>query len=279
MPTLQDVEGWKGRTVVDPDGDKVGTLEEFYLDRQSGDPTWAAIRTGLFGTHTSLAPLDGAALNGNDVRLGYAKSAVKDAPRPEVEGELTRDEERRLFDHYGAAKQAAAPEPEPQAASDNGPGPERPLGVVDPTPEPAAPEPSPLSAAPEPTPEPVVPEPPAPEPVPTAVEPPAPKPTPVPEPTPTPEPEPVQSAPEPTPTPAPTPSAQPTETSPVLAERPREATLERFSEGWLIDGTLVQPRRARLRRYVITEELVLEPDGTETSRIVGKEPYPDPEED
>ena len=64
MPTLQDVEGWKGRTVVDPDGDKVGTLEEFYLDRQSGDPTWAAIRTGLFGTHTSLAPLDGASLAG-----------------------------------------------------------------------------------------------------------------------------------------------------------------------------------------------------------------------
>ena len=30
MPTLQDVEGWKGRTVVDPDGDKVGTLEEFF---------------------------------------------------------------------------------------------------------------------------------------------------------------------------------------------------------------------------------------------------------
>ena len=80
MPTLTDVEGWKGRTVVDPDGDKVGTLEEFYLDRQSGDPTWAAIRTGLFGTHTSLAPLDGAALSGNDVRLGYSKSAVKDAP-------------------------------------------------------------------------------------------------------------------------------------------------------------------------------------------------------
>jgi len=38
-------------------------------------------------------------------------------------------------------------------------------------------------------------------------------------------------------------------------------------------------RRARLRRYVITEELVLEADGTESSRIVGKEPYPDdPEE-
>jgi hypothetical protein len=85
-----------------------------------------------------------------------------------------------------------------------------------------------------------------------------------------PEPVPTSVEPEPEPTPAAT---------PVLAERPREQALERFSEGWLIDGTLVQPRRARLRRYVITEELVLEADGTESSRIVGKEPYPDdPEE-
>ena len=153
MPTLQDVEGWKGRTVVDPDGDKVGTLEEFYLDRQSGDPTWAAIRTGLFGTHTSLAPLDGAAVSGNDVQLGYSKSAVKDAPRPEVEGELTRDEERRLFDHYGAAKAAAQPEPTPEpeptpAPETVSPGPERPLGAVETqpvTPEPPAPETEPVA--------------------------------------------------------------------------------------------------------------------------------------
>jgi PRC-barrel domain len=260
MPTLQDVEGWKGRTVVDPDGDKVGTLEEFYLDRQSGDPTWAAIRTGLFGTHTSLAPLDGAALAGNDVQLGYSKSAVKDAPRPEVEGELTRDEERRLFDHYGAAKAAAEPEPAPEPEPEPepvAPGPERPVGAVDAqtvVPEPPAAEPP----APEPEPEPVTstpafsaaPEPPEPEPVPTAVEP----------------------EPEPEPQPAPTPVPP----APVLAERPsREQPLERFSEGWLIDGTLIQPRRARLRRYIITEELVLEPDGSESSRIVGKEPYPE----
>ena len=162
MPTLQDVEGWKGRTVVDPDGDKVGTLEEFYLDRQSGDPTWAAIRTGLFGTHTSLAPLDGAAVSGNDVQLGYSKSAVKDAPRPEVEGELTRDEERRLFDHYGAAKAAAQPEPTPEpepeptpAPETVSPGPERPLGAVETqpvTPEPPAPEPEPVAPSRSPSP-------------------------------------------------------------------------------------------------------------------------------
>jgi hypothetical protein len=276
MPTLQDVEGWKGRTVVDPDGDKVGTLEEFYLDRQSGDPTWAAIRTGLFGTHTSLAPLDGAAVSGNDVKLGYSKSAVKDAPRPEVEGELTRDEERRLFDHYGAAKAAAqpepTPEPEPATAADAAPGPERPLGAVETqtvTPAPRAPEPVAPVPARAPEPEPVLTDPPAPEPEPEPVS--SPTFSSAPEP---PEPEPVPTSAEPETTPAPAPAP-----TPVLAERPREQALERFSEGWLIDGTLVQPRRARLRRYVITEELVLEQDGTESSRIVGKEPYPDdPEE-
>jgi hypothetical protein len=267
MPTLQDVEGWKGRTVVDPDGDKVGTLEEFYLDRQSGDPTWAAIRTGLFGTHTSLAPLDGAAVSGNDVQLGYSKSAVKDAPRPEVEGELTRDEERRLFDHYGAAKASAQPEPEPTPAPEAvSPGPERPLGAVETqpvAPEPLAPEP--VAPVPEPEPEPVLTDAPASEPEPEPV--PTPSFSSAPEPS---EPEPVPTSAEPETTPA---------SSPVLAERPREQALERFSEGWLIDGTLVQPRRARLRRYVITEELVLEQDGTESSRIVGKEPYPDDPED
>src|SRR3954453_12536589 len=266
MPTLQDVEGWKGRTVVDPDGDKVGTLEEFYLDRQSGDPTWAAIRTGLFGTHTSLAPLDGAAVSGNDVQLGYSKSAVKDAPRPEVEGELTRDEERRLFDHYGAAKAAAQPEPTPEptpAPETVSPGPEHPLGAVEAqtvTPEPPAPEP-------EPQPEPVLTDPPAPEPEPEPVS--APSFSSAPEP----------SEPEPVPTSAEPELETPPSPTPALAERPREQALERFSEGWLIDGTLVQPRRARLRRYVITEELVLEQDGTASSRIVGKEPYPDDPED
>jgi hypothetical protein len=92
----------------------------------------------------------------------------------------------------------------------------------------------------------------------------------------------LSAAPEPEPEPTPA-AVEPTVSEPEPAQPPalpdaaqREAALERYSEGWLIDGTLVQPRRARLRRYVITEELILESDGTESSRVVGKEPYPDP---
>jgi hypothetical protein len=32
MSTLQDVETWRGKKVVDADGDKIGTIEGVFLD-------------------------------------------------------------------------------------------------------------------------------------------------------------------------------------------------------------------------------------------------------
>ena len=42
MQTLEDVQTWRGRKMVDADGDKIGTIEDIVLDRQTGDPAWAA---------------------------------------------------------------------------------------------------------------------------------------------------------------------------------------------------------------------------------------------
>ncbi len=35
--------------MVDADGEKIGTIEDILLDRQTGEPAWAAVKTGLFG--------------------------------------------------------------------------------------------------------------------------------------------------------------------------------------------------------------------------------------
>jgi len=101
MATLEDVKTWRGKDVVDNDGDKIGTLEDIYLDRQSGEPEWAAIRTGLFGTKVSFAPISGASPTGEEIRIQYSKSQVKDAPNVEADGELSPEEEQRLYSHYG----------------------------------------------------------------------------------------------------------------------------------------------------------------------------------
>jgi uncharacterized protein (TIGR02271 family) len=98
--TMQEIAGWKGRTAVDRDGDKIGSIEDVYLDRQSGEPEWVAIKTGLFGSNVSFVPVADATPAGDDVRIAYEKDVVKDAPNVEADGELSPEEERRLYDHY-----------------------------------------------------------------------------------------------------------------------------------------------------------------------------------
>ncbi|WP_104165737.1 YsnF/AvaK domain-containing protein [Arthrobacter sp. SX1312] len=87
--------------VLDSHGSKIGSVGQVYLDDQTQDPSWVTVKTGLFGTSESFAPLQGANVNGNDVTIGYTKDQVKDAPRIESDGDLSPEEEDRLYRHYG----------------------------------------------------------------------------------------------------------------------------------------------------------------------------------
>ena len=87
--------------VLDSHGSKIGSVGQVYLDDQTQDPSWVTVKTGLFGTSESFAPLQGANVNGNDVTIGYTKDQVKDAPRIESDGDLSPEEEIRLYRHYG----------------------------------------------------------------------------------------------------------------------------------------------------------------------------------
>jgi uncharacterized protein (TIGR02271 family) len=101
MSATSEVYDWRGRTVVDRDGDKIGKLDEIYVDSRSNEPEWAAVTTGLFGSKSSFVPLEGAAPAGEDVRVPYAKDQVKDAPSVDPDGELSSDDEAQLYRHYG----------------------------------------------------------------------------------------------------------------------------------------------------------------------------------
>src|SRR3954469_22428641 len=102
MPMLDEAQSWRGKKMVDVDGDKIGTIEDILLDRQTGEPTWAAVKTGLFGLKHTLVPIRDAEVTGdNEVRVPLRKEQVKDAPRIDPDGELSPEEERRLWEHYG----------------------------------------------------------------------------------------------------------------------------------------------------------------------------------
>jgi uncharacterized protein (TIGR02271 family) len=101
MPDLDTVRTWHGRTLVDRDGDRIGSIDAIYLDDQSGQPEWALVNTGLFGTKASFVPLAQATPTDHDVVVPYDKQLVKDAPRVDPDGQLSEVEERQLWRHYG----------------------------------------------------------------------------------------------------------------------------------------------------------------------------------
>jgi hypothetical protein len=92
--------GWRGRTVRDRDGEKIGTFGDVFLDERDR-PAWASVRTGLFGRRESCVPLDEATEVDGDVRLPYPAELVKEAPQVDPDVALEPDEEDRLHAHYG----------------------------------------------------------------------------------------------------------------------------------------------------------------------------------
>jgi uncharacterized protein (TIGR02271 family) len=101
MPTTTDVEAWIGQDLVDPEHDKIGKIDQVYLDRETGEPTFVAVKTGLFGTKSSLVPIAAAQAHGEHVQVPYGKDQVKDAPNVDADEELSEAEEQQLYDHYG----------------------------------------------------------------------------------------------------------------------------------------------------------------------------------
>jgi hypothetical protein len=119
------LDRWRTLSIVDRDGHTVGSVSEFYLDRETRYPTWALVNVGLFGGRQIFVPMLQATEISDGLQVPYEKGHIKDAPRIDLHGELTPDEEATLFAHYGVEYQPAPAEPgtaEPEAAGEAGPG-------------------------------------------------------------------------------------------------------------------------------------------------------------
>jgi uncharacterized protein (TIGR02271 family) len=101
MPTTNDVLTWRGQELHGSDGEKLGTIEEIYLDNETGKPEWALVTTGLFGTKQSFVPLRDASPSGDGVSVPFDKSTVKESPKVDPDGQLSQPEEAELYRHYG----------------------------------------------------------------------------------------------------------------------------------------------------------------------------------
>jgi uncharacterized protein (TIGR02271 family) len=124
--STETVAQWRGAEMIDARGDKVGKIEEIYLDNQSGRPEWALVTTGMFGKKSTFVPLSGAKPADEGIRVTHEKSRIQDAPRIDADQDLSPQEERKLYDFYGVeyGSEGAAAGPEGPAVGEDVSGPE-----------------------------------------------------------------------------------------------------------------------------------------------------------
>ena len=100
---LDTILGWRGRTVRDRKDEEIGKIGDLYLDEATDRPAYAGVRTGLFGRHESILPLDGLVERDGDLIAPYDAELVRDAPAIDPDEALDESEQERLARHYRAS--------------------------------------------------------------------------------------------------------------------------------------------------------------------------------
>ncbi len=101
LPTqsdFQDFGAWAGRDVLAPDGDRLGAVDQIFLDEATGTPEWVLVS---LDDGAAFVPLAGATVEERSIRVGQAAERVQAAPRPDAGETLSVADEKRLYDHYG----------------------------------------------------------------------------------------------------------------------------------------------------------------------------------
>jgi hypothetical protein len=101
LPGPDVTHRWQGRTLVDHHGEPLGNIEAIYLDKVTSQPEWALLKAGATGPDRTFIPLVSAGEEGDTVRVRFAKTLVEGAPSMPADQELSEDQERELYRHYG----------------------------------------------------------------------------------------------------------------------------------------------------------------------------------
>jgi uncharacterized protein (TIGR02271 family) len=96
----RDIEALNGWDVFGSDGEKIGSIDQVYVDDETERPEFVLMRSGFFGTKLHFVPLRDANESDGTITVPYTKERVKDAPSMDPDGHLSQDEEARLYSYY-----------------------------------------------------------------------------------------------------------------------------------------------------------------------------------
>jgi uncharacterized protein (TIGR02271 family) len=109
IANISDPSTLHGATVHGSDGAKLGKVDAIYFDNDTNRPEWAAVKSGLFGSHVSLVPLQQGSWNGSTLTVPFDKDAIQAAPHHDPDSELSPSDEDDLYRHYGVSSTGGTP--------------------------------------------------------------------------------------------------------------------------------------------------------------------------
>ncbi|MCA1717112.1 MAG: PRC-barrel domain-containing protein [Actinobacteria bacterium] len=105
-------ERYEDYTVYDRDGDKIGKVDDLFVDETDREE-YIGVRMGLFGlSGTTLIPMEMVRVNDQDraIEVSDSKEHVKDAPTYSDDDDVTGEFEDRIRSHYGLESVASSAE-------------------------------------------------------------------------------------------------------------------------------------------------------------------------
>jgi len=92
---------WHGKMLLDRNGDKIGKLEDVYVDVENDEPQFGTVKEGLVHHHLAFVPLAGLQIGPDYLQVTVTNDQVKSAPHIEMHGEeLSQADESKLYHHF-----------------------------------------------------------------------------------------------------------------------------------------------------------------------------------
>jgi sporulation protein YlmC with PRC-barrel domain len=96
-----NVAEWHGKMLVDRNGERIGKLQDVYVDVENDAPQFATVKEGLIGRHLTFVPLGAINVGPDELQVAVTKEQIKAAPNIAQHGEeLSRADESALYHHY-----------------------------------------------------------------------------------------------------------------------------------------------------------------------------------
>ncbi len=95
-------EDYAGYTVHDNNGEKIGKVDDLFLD-ENDQPEYFGVKMGFLGTRSTLIPADIANIDRERgfIEVSQPKSTVKDGPSFDDDSQITPEYENEVRSYYG----------------------------------------------------------------------------------------------------------------------------------------------------------------------------------